>query len=317
MRGVFLDKDSVDHQDLDWSALDAALDSYQCFGHTAPGAIGERIDQAEVVITNKVVLDGEQLGRAERLKLICIAATGTNNVDLEAAGQRGIAVSNVTAYATQSVTEHVFAMLLSLIRQLPAYTRAVANGAWSRSTHFCLLDFPITQLAGKCLGIVGYGELGQSVANMARAFGMEVLISQRPGGEAQAGRVALEQLLPRVDVLSLHCPLTQATRDLIDAAALERMKPDSIVINTARGGIVDEAALARALREGEIGGACIDVLSQEPPPVDHPLLAEDIPNLLLTPHIAWASVQARQRCLDEVAANIEAFRRQQVRNRVV
>jgi glycerate dehydrogenase len=316
MRGVFLDKDSVDHDDLDFAALDAALGHCRYFPETRPEQVAERIAEADVVITNKVVLSADHLARAPQLKLVCVAATGTNNVDVAAAAKAGIAVSNVRAYATQSVVEHVFAMVLSLIRHLPAYTRAVAEGRWSDSAHFCLLDFPITQLHGKRLGIVGYGELGQAVAHMARAFGLQVLVAQRPGGEPRPGRVALSELLSQVDILTLHCPLSENTRDLIDAAALAQMQPHSIVINTARGGIVNEPALAAALREGQIGGACVDVLSEEPPPADHPLLADDLPNLILTPHIAWASVQARQRCLDEVAANVEAFAANQARNRV-
>jgi glycerate dehydrogenase len=316
MRGVFLDKDSVDHDDLEFTALDAALGHCQYFPETRPQQVAERIAEAEVVITNKVVLSAEHLGHAPQLKLICVAATGTNNVDLAAAASAGIAVSNVRAYATQSVVEHVFAMLLSLIRRLPAYTRAVAEGRWSDSAHFCLLDFPITQLHGKRLGIVGYGELGRAVANAARAFGLEVLVAERPGSEPRPGRIALPVLLSQVDILTLHCPLSENTRDLIDADALATMQSHSILINTARGGIVNEPALAEALRNGQIGGACIDVLSEEPPPRDHPMLADDLPNLILTPHIAWASVQARQRCLDEVAANVQAFAANQVRNRV-
>lgn len=316
MRGVFLDKDSVDHDDLDFSALEQALTTCVYHPHTDPEQVDERIADAEVVITNKVVLDAARLAAARKLRLVCVAATGTNNVDLEAAARLGITVSNVRAYATRSVVEHVFAMLLSLIRRLPAYTAAVGRGDWTRSAHFCLLDYPITQLSGRRIGIVGYGELGRAVAGAAKAFGMEVAVAQRPGGAAQAGRIDLETLLGEADILSLHCPLTPATRDLIDARALARMQPHAVLINTARGGIVNEPALADALRAGRIGGACVDVLSEEPPPAQHPLLASDIPNLVLTPHIAWASVPARQRCLDEVAANIQAFTAGQGRNRV-
>jgi glycerate dehydrogenase len=229
-------------------------------------------------------------------------------VDLDAAARRGIAVCNIRRYATPSVVQHVFALLLSLTRHLSDYQRAVQSGAWQRSGQFCLLDYPIRELGGLTLGIVGYGELGQAVAATAeQAFGMRVLIAQRPGGSAEPGRLPLQQLLPQVDVLSLHCPLTPETRGLIGAEELALMKPDALLINTARGGIVDEVALATALLAGRLGGAGIDVLASEPPGSDSPLLQQPIPNLIVTPHIAWASRQSRQRLLDQLAQNIAAF----------
>ena len=269
-----------------------------------------------MVVTNKVVLDRDTLAGAEDLRLVCIAATGTNNVDLAAARELGIAVTNVARYATPAVVQHVFALILALTTRLPDYQRAVAAGAWQRHDAFCLLDHPIRELAGRTLGIVGFGELGQAVARVADAFGMSVLIAQRPGGPPQAGRLPLDALLPRVDVLSLHCPLTDATRGLIGARELGLMRRDALLINTARGGLVDEAALAAALRGGDLGGAGVDVLTREPPAEGNPLLAADIPHLIVTPHTAWASREARQRLLDEVAANIAAFLAGQTRNRV-
>jgi len=214
------------------------------------------------------------------------------------------------------VVQHVFALLLTLLTRLDAYRRDVARGRWSASEFFCLLDHPIRELRGMTLGIVGYGELGRAVADMARAFGMEVRIAKRDAGDRRLGRVDLQQLLPQVDVLSLHCPLTAATQGLIGASQLALMKADAIVINTARGGLVDESALLEALQQGRLGGAALDVLAQEPPPATHPLLTAGLENLIITPHTAWASREARQRVLQEVADNIVAFARGEPRNRV-
>jgi glycerate dehydrogenase len=213
--------------------------------------------------------------------------------------------------------QHVFGVLLTLTHRLREYDALVRSGAWQRGGQFCLLDFPIRELAGRRLGIVGFGTLGRGVAHAARAFAMEVLVAGRPGGEHVAGRVDLDELLPQVDVLSLHCPLTPATDGLINRARLQCMKPDAVLINTARGALVDSAALADALRAGRLGGAAIDVLPQEPPVDGNALLAGDIPNLIVTPHIAWAAREARQRCIDEMAANVEDFRRGGRRGRVV
>ncbi|HEY9148605.1 MAG TPA: 2-hydroxyacid dehydrogenase [Gammaproteobacteria bacterium] len=308
MSGVFLDRDSLDPGDLDLTALQATLPQWRLYGATSAGQVAERIADAQVVVSNKVMLDEAALAAAPRLRLIAIAATGTNNVDLEAAARRGIAVCNVRRYATPSVVQHVFALLLNLTRRLNDYQRAVAQGRWQQSGQFCLLDYPIGELNGRTLGIIGYGELGEAVARVAgQAFGMQVLLAQRPGAPPRQGRLPLGELLPQVDVLSLHCPLTEATRGLIGAAELALMKPGAILINTARGGIVDEQALAEALRAGRLGGAAIDVLEREPPADDNPLLQGDLPNLIVTPHIAWASREARQRLTDQLAQNIRAF----------
>lgn len=302
--GVFLDLASIDRGDLDLTRLTAACATWELHAATSPGQVLERIAAAEVAVVNKVVLDAEALRAAPHLRLVCVAATGTNNVDLAAAARLGIAVRNVTGYATPSVVQHCLARILSHFTRLPEYRASVAAGDWSRSAHFCLLDHPIDEIAGKTLGIVGFGELGQAVARAAQCLGMEVLVAARTGGDERPGRVPLADLLGRVDVLSLHCPLTPETRGLIGVAELRRMRPDALLINTARGGIVDEPALAQALRQGWIGAAALDVLSAEPPPPDHPLLAADIPGLSLTPHVAWASRGARQRLLDGVARNI-------------
>lgn len=307
MLGVFLDRDSVDRGDLDFSSLDNVIDDWQLYGLTRPDDLTSRIEDAEIIISNKVMLDETAFKAAPQLKLVCVAATGTNNVDLAAAHKHGITVSNVRGYATPSVSQHVFALILSLSIHLGKYRRAVKKGEWQQSPHFCLLDYPIEELAGKTLGIIGYGELGHAVARIAEAFDMQVLISDHRGVVPRAGRVAFEQVLAEADVISLHCPLTSETANLIGAAEIEHMKPGAFLINTARGGIVNEQALADALRDGHLGGAGVDVLTKEPPTDDNPLLADDIPNLVVTPHIAWASRASRQRLLDEIGKNISAF----------
>jgi glycerate dehydrogenase len=317
MLSVFLDRDTVDTGDLDFSGLETSSPEWRFYHVTAPEETAERIRDASVVITNKAVLDARLLDDAGRLKLVCVAATGTNNIDLDAARRLGIGVCNVRAYATPSVAQHVFALILALTRKLNEYGRAVREGRWQNAPHFCLLDYPMRELEGLTLGIVGYGELGHAVARIAEAFGMNVLLAQRPGGPSQAGRTPLPDLLRQVDVLSLHCPLTPQTRGLIGADQLALMKPDALLINTARGGIVDEQSLADALRAGNLGGAGVDVLTVEPPSGGNPLLAGDIPNLIVTPHVAWASRESRQRLIDEVAANIQTFLTGEPRNRVV
>jgi glycerate dehydrogenase len=308
MLGVFLDRDSLDCGDLDFGNLNRILPGLRCYSATAPDEVAERIAEAEVVISNKVKLDAAALEQARRLKLICVAATGVNNVDLEAAARRGVMVCNCQGYGTASVVQHVFALLLNLMIHLPEYRQAVREGRWRQARQFCLLDYPIRELAGKTLGIVGYGELGREVARIAEAFGMQVLIAQRPGiVEEQEGRMPLPILLPQVDVLSLHCPLTPETRGLIGAWELALMKRDAILINTARGGLVDETLLADALRQGALGGAGVDVLSLEPPVDGNPLLALDIPNLIVTPHSAWGSRESRQRMVEQLAENIQGW----------
>ncbi|MCF6354635.1 MAG: 2-hydroxyacid dehydrogenase [Candidatus Polarisedimenticolaceae bacterium] len=315
-KGVFLDLETVDCGDLNLAALKQVLPQWQWHAATRTNETAERIRDATIVVSNKVVLDRESLRQARQLRLICVAATGTNNVDLQAAHELDISVTNVAGYATPSVVQHVFSLMLTLITRLADYSQAVANGAWQRSRQFCLLDFPIQELAGKRLGIVGYGELGRAVAEVAKAFGMQVLVAQRPGGSSQPNRIPLEALLPQVDLLSLHCPLAENTKNLIGQRELGLMKKGALLINTARGGIVDEAALAAALRSGKIGGAGVDVLVQEPPTKGNPLLEPGIPNLIVTPHIAWASREARQRLVDELTANIQAFLRAEERNRI-
>jgi len=307
-RSVFLDTNSLDQGDLSWALFDSRLPELVRYPATQPEQVVDRIRECEIIITNKVVLDRAVLDQAPEIRLICVAATGTNNVDLEYCRERGITVCNVRDYATASVVQHVFSLILALKTRLLDYQGAVKDGAWSRSEQFCLLDYPISELSGRTLGIIGYGVLGKAVADLARAFGMEVLVSQRPGTtECPADRTPLEEIYRRSDIISLHCPLAENTQGLISTNALAQMQDHALLINTARGGLVDEPALVNALRHGIIGAAGLDVLSQEPPPADHPLLAPDIPNLLITPHIAWASLESRQRLLNQLAENIMAF----------
>jgi glycerate dehydrogenase len=285
MRGVFLDVGSLAQPDIDLSPLGHESITWGYYDFTPQDAVIERVAEADIVVTNKVTVNGAALAAAKKLKLVCIAATGANNVDLDEARRCGVTVCNVRGYATPSVVEHVFALMLALMRHLPDYQRAVKSGRWQRSRHFSFIDFPINELNGKALGIVGYGELGRAVAKGAEAFGMRILIAERPGVSPRIGRATLTDLLPQVDVLSLHCPLTPETRGLIGIKELQLMKRGAILINTARGGIVDEAAVAEVLRSGRLGGAGIDVLAQEPP-AENPLLGADVPNLIVTPHIA-------------------------------
>ena len=312
---VFLDTHSLDRDDLEWRALlEIAPELTQC-PTTTPDQTIERIRDAAIVISNKVILDAPVLAQAPQLKLVCVAATGTNNVDLDYCQQHGITVCNVRDYATASVVQHTFTLILALSTRLLDYQKAIHRGDWSRSDQFCLLDFPIAELQGKTLGIIGHGVLGKAVADLAHAFGMSVLISNRPGShDCPIGRTPFDSVIAESDIISLHCPLADNTRNLISARVLEKMQDHALLINTARGGLIDEKALAEALRNHTIGGAGLDVLSQEPPLEDHVLLSSDIPNLVSTPHPAWASQPSRQRLLNQLADNISAFLNGQPRN---
>lgn len=305
MNGVFLDAESL--ADLDFSALEALFDDFQSYPQTGPDDVDNRLSGAEVVIVNKVKLNREILQRHPAIKLICLVATGSDNIDCLAAEERGIAICNCQGYGVESVVQHVFALIFALHTNLLNYYQAVRSGRWQLSTQFCLLDYPITQVQGKTLGIIGYGNLGKGVASAARAFGMKVCIARRPGTKTDDDRLDLDDLLKTADVISLHCPLNEETRNLINRRALDLMKPSGFLINAARGGIVDEFALAEALRKGSISGAGVDVLVKEPPNDDNPLLAGNIPNLIVTPHCAWGSYQARQRIIDQTIENIECY----------
>ena len=315
--GIFLDVGSVNRNDLDLTALKTSLPAWRFHEKTEVSHVGQRIKDAHVVVSNKVLLNKQALDQAGQLALICVAATGTNNVDLEYAKQRGIVVSNVRDYATASVVQHVFTLILNLSTRFLSYHNAVLRGQWQNSEQFCLLDFPIQELAGKTLGIIGYGVLGHAVAQVAQAFGMRVIIADHKGVTPRPGRSAFAEVLREADVITLHCPLTEATRNLISSEELSVMKPTALLINAARGGIVDEVALVDALKQRRIAGAGFDVLTEEPPVHGNVLLGTLLPNLIVTPHIAWASLESRQRLINEVVANINAFKQGTPRNTVV
>ncbi len=312
---VFLDLATVDRDDLDLNPLRRVTGNFTTWPVTPTSAITERMRDAEVVIINKTRLTHDVLAAA-RPGLVCLAAPGPDNVDIAAARRYGTAVANIRDYCTDSLTQHVFALLLALNTRLADYRDAVRAGAWSRSKTFALLNYPIHELGGKTLTIVGYGTLGRAIAERAHAFNLRVLIAERKGTPPRPGRIAFEQALAEADIVSLHAPLTAATRELIDVHALALMQPHALLINTARGGLVNEAALAQALAAGRLGGAGLDVLNQEPPPADHPLLDPRLVNCIITPHIAWAAREARQRAIEKIAANIAAWGAGERRNRV-
>jgi glycerate dehydrogenase len=316
LKTVFLDYNTVSDGDLDLEALREAAGDLIVYD-SSETQIAERIRDADIVLLNKLELTREILSGAPRLKLVALAATGTNNVDLSAARERGIAVCNVRAYCTASVVQHVWGLILSLTQHVYEFSRLSKDGSWAKDDAGAVLTHPIRELQGRIFGVVGWGELGRGVARIAEAFRMQVRIANRPGSAPQSGRVPLDELLAIADIVSLHCPLNDATRGLIGARELQLMKPDALLVNTARGALIDGTALAAALKAGRLGGAGIDVLPQEPPVPGEPLLDGQIPNLLLTPHVAWAAREARQRCIDEMAANIRDFRSGGRRGRVV
>lgn len=317
MHAVFLDWATMG-PGLDASGLHALLPDLNIFDVTEDHEVAARIQKAQFVLTNKIRLTDELLERCSELRFIGLTATGTDNVDLVAAKRHAIAVCNIRAYCNQSVAEHVFACLLNLTHSIRQYTRDVRAGEWQKSEDFCLLTHPVRELSAMTLGIVGYGELGKVVADTGASFGMDVIVSTRPGSrEVKDGRVSFDELLSRSDVISLHCPLNNDTRRLFGANEFAKMKYDAILINTARGGLVDSAALAAALRDGKIAAAAVDVLPKEPPVQGDPLLDYVGDNLLVTPHIAWATNEARQAAVDQLTANIAAYLEGGERNRVV
>jgi len=311
--GVILDKGSLDNGDLDFSCLNMLVDNWQNYDHTNTEDTLNRIENAEVIISNKVLIDKTILEQASKLKLICIAATGTNNVDLLAAKEQGIRVCNVTAYATNSVVQHVFSLIFLLHRNICQYDALVRNKKWDESKHFCRLDYPISELTGKTMGIIGYGELGKAVAKTAQAFGLKVIIAQSLTENKKNDRVELSELLSQSDIISIHCPLTPETENLINKNTLALMKPECILINTSRGGVINEADLLQALINKGLAAAGLDVLNQEPPNKNI-LIEANLPNLIITPHIAWASQISRQRLVDEMCQNIKAYLSNSERN---
>jgi len=319
MKAVFLDFATIGSDKLNLDLLRKAIPDLTLFDNTIPGQLASRIEGCEFVFANKVRMTREVIGSAESLRFIGLTATGVDNVDLDTAKHNEVAVCNIRGYCTQSVVEHVFAVLLQMTHSIGLYDKSVRAGDWQKATDFCMLGFPLRELSAMTLGIVGYGELGKGVAKVAEAFGMRVQIARRIGQSDVAGdgRIDLDDLLENCDAISLHCPLTDETRGLIGARELKLMKSNAILVNTARGGLVDPGALVDALEEGTIAAAAIDVLSQEPPVDGDPLLDYKGDNLIVTPHIAWASAESRQNAIDEVAKNVESFLQGGRRNRVV
>ncbi|RMQ45509.1 Glycerate dehydrogenase [Pseudomonas cichorii] len=306
-RAVFLDHTSLDLGDLDLGTLRENFSELVLHDSTATDQVTERLKGAQVAISNKIAINADTFAACPELKLVLVTATGTNNVDLVAAREHGVTVCNCQGYGTPSVAQHTLLLLLALATRLPDYQQAVQQGLWQKSPQFCLLDFPIVELEGKTLGLLGHGELGGAVARLAEAFGMRVLLGQIPGRPARPDRLPLEELLPQIDALTLHCPLNEHTRNMIGARELKLLRPQALVVNTARGGLIDEQALADALRSGHLGGAASDVLSVEPPVAGNPLLAGDIPRLIITPHSAWGAREARQRIVSQLIENAQAF----------
>jgi glycerate dehydrogenase len=313
MRTVFLDKDSLPIG----PRPPRCASEYVEYPHTAAEQVVERLKGAVIAIVNKVTLRSTQLEQLPELRLIAVAATGYDCVDVEFCRARQIAVTNIRNYAVHTLPEHVFALLLALRRNIASYAALAIDGEWQHSRQFCRYGPRINDLYGSVLGIVGYGSVGRAVAALGTAFGMRVRIAGSPAHPAGAAdRVPLPQLLAEADVLSLHCPLTVATRGLIGAAELRAMKRTAVLINTARGGLVDEQALATALRAGSIAGAGFDVLSEEPPAGGNVLLELRLPNFILTPHVAWASDEAMQLLADQLTETIEAWAQGAPRNLV-
>jgi glycerate dehydrogenase len=286
-------------------------------GETLADQVVERLRGATIVISNKLALREPDLSHLPQLKLIAIAATGFDNIDLDYCRSHGIAVCNVRGYAANSVSEHVLMLILALRRNLLAYREDVRQGGWQQSKQFCLYTHPLRDLRGSTLGVIGYGAIGRSVARLGESIGMRVLISERKHAPAiREGRTPFAETLRESDVVTLHCPLTDGTRDLFGRAEFELMKRDALLINTARGGLVEEAALIEALQDGVIAGAAFDALREEPPRDGNPLLDLNLPNLIVTPHVAWASDESMQALADQLIDNIEAFVRGQPRNLV-
>ena len=301
---VILDRDTLVNRPFEFD-FPHTLSSY---GTTEAHETLARIRGADIIITNKVVISAEHIAANPQLKLIALAATGVNNVDVEAAKQNGTAVCNIRAYGNESVAEHAFMMMITLMRNLPAYQRDVAAGLWENSPFFCHLGAPMRDLNGKTLAIFGRGNIGKTLATYAQAFKMNVVFAEHKNAQSvRDGYVSFDEAIRSADVVSLNCPLTPQTANMIGEAELQQMKPGAILINCGRGGLVDEAALVAALKYGQIGGAGFDVLTQEPPRDGNPLLKARLPNLIVTPHIAWASQEAANRLFDILVDNINRF----------
>lgn len=317
VNAVILDAESLGPE-IDLTAIESQVERLDVYQQTNPQQTSERLQNADIAIVNKVVLDADTLKALPKLRLICVLATGLNNIDLDAARAQGIDVRNVTAYGTASVSQHTLMLILALANRLPQYQADIAQGKWQKSAFFCLQDYPTLQLSGKQLVMVGQGELGSEVARLAEAFAMKVRFAARPGNEANDARPSLDDLLPEADIISLHCPLNASTRHLINQERLAKAKHSLLLVNCARGGIIDEIAALDALKAGQLGGLAVDVLPEEPPRNSHPLL-ETLQamtahqaaalNLIVTPHNAWITPEARQNIVRLTANNIKDWQK--------
>ena len=307
LKVVFLDRETISPETkLAKLSFPHTLETY---GRTAPDQVEDRIADADIIVVNKVKLGAKEIQAASKLRMIALAATGSDNIDLDTCRERGIVVSNIRGYAVRTVPEHVFALIFALRRSIVAYHQSVKDGRWQEAAQFCYFDYPIRDLAGSTLGIIGAGTLGQAVGQIGRALGMRVLFAAHKGRKDMGALYTpFETVLAESDVISLHCPLNEDTHHLLGEAQFDAMQRKPLLINTARGALIDDYALAKALRNGQLGGVGLDVTVPEPPPADHPLMGLlDLPNFVLTPHVAWASREAVQALADQLMGNVEAF----------
>lgn len=307
MKAVFLDAKTLG-ADVDCAAIKALIPDFTCYDQTLSDDLIARAKDADIIITNKVVFNAAVLLALPKLKLICITATGTDNVDLAAAKAKGVVVKNVSGYSTASVAQHVMTLLFALSSNLPKYHEWTAAGHWQAHDSFNYLEYPIAELSGRKLGLIGYGAIAKQVQKIALAVGMVVLIAERPGATViREGRLSFDEVIASSDVISLHCPLTADTKHLVNANVIDKMKNEVILINTSRGAVIDEDALSQAMNKGAFFGVGLDVLSTEPPCKTNPLLSVNHPNFILTPHIAWAADKSRARLMASVINNLREF----------
>ncbi len=310
MHGVILDSKTIG-KDVDIGPITNLLDSWDVFDLTDSSETNQRIHDADVVLTNKVKIDKSNLKTAKKLKFVSVLATGTDHIDLEEAFKSGVQISNVRGWCTPSVTQHTVALLLSLTNKVSQYSADVYSGKWQSSDTFALLNYHTEELSGKTLGIFGFGELGKAFSNVMRSFGAKILLGEKKNRRPREGRTSFEATLEKSDFISLHCPLTRENTHMIDEAALKRMKGSAFLVNTARGGLINSRHLLDALSSGEIAGAALDVLEEEPPSESELLSASKIPNLIISPHVAWSAVESRKRLVEQTQENIKSFLRGQ------
>ena len=306
MHGVILDSKTIG-EGVDLEPITDLLDSWDVFELTSRSETDQRISDADVVLTNKVKIEKSNLRSAKKLKFISVLATGTDHIDLKEASQTDVQVSNVRGWCTPSVTQHTVALLLSLTNKVSQYSADVCSGKWQSSDTFALLNYHTEEISGKTIGIFGFGELGQSFSNVMKSFGAKILLGERKNLPPRAGRKSFEETLERSDFISLHCPLTPENAHMINEAALKRMKRSAFLVNTARGGLINSRHLLDALSSGEIAGAALDVLETEPPRDHEPLSTAKMPNLIISPHVAWSAIESRKRLVEQTQENIKSF----------